>query len=90
MPVPKYHELFIPVLQTIKKLGGSASIAELNEEVTKNLNLTDEEISKPHDARQTELEYQLAWARSYLRFLAYFTTRSVVFGQLQQRAKKLM
>ena len=42
MTVPKHHELFNPVLQAIKRLGGSASIAELDEEVTKSLPLSDE------------------------------------------------
>lgn len=67
MPVPQYDKLFNPVLQALKKLGGSASIAELDEEVTKSLDLTPEEIAQPHDARQTKLQYRLAWARSYLK-----------------------
>lgn len=33
MPLPKYHELFNPVLTAITHLGDSASIAELDEEV---------------------------------------------------------
>ena len=67
MPVPRYRELLNPVLQAIKRLGGSASIDELDEEVTKSLPLTEKDIAEPHDARQTELEYQLAWARTYLK-----------------------
>ncbi len=67
MSLPKYHGLFNPLLEAIKKLGGSASISELDEEVTKNLHLTDEEISQPHDERRTELQYRLAWARTYLK-----------------------
>ncbi|HEX5506641.1 MAG TPA: restriction endonuclease [Thermomicrobiales bacterium] len=67
MPVPKYQEMFNPLLQAIKRLGGSATISELDEEVTKSLALTDEELAEPHDERQTELEYRLAWARTYLK-----------------------
>ncbi len=67
MSLPKYDSLFNPLLEAIKKLGGSASISELNEEVAKNLHLTDEEISQPHDERRTELQYRLAWARTYLK-----------------------
>ena len=37
MTIPKYYELFNPVLVAIKNLGGSALISELDEEVTKNL-----------------------------------------------------
>ncbi|HEX6479187.1 MAG TPA: winged helix-turn-helix domain-containing protein [Ktedonobacteraceae bacterium] len=67
MSLPKFYELFNPVLEAIKRLGGSASIAELDEEVTKKLHLTDKEIAEAHNERMTELEYRLAWARSYLK-----------------------
>jgi len=63
VPVPQYTALFNPVLEAIKKLGGSAAIAELDEEVTNNLRLTTEDIAEPHDDRKTELQYRLAWAR---------------------------
>lgn len=39
----------------------------MDEEVTRTLNLTEEDIARPHDQRQTELEYRLAWARTYLK-----------------------
>ncbi len=67
MAVPKHHELFNPVLRAIKTLGGSATIAELDEEATKRLRLTEDEIAEPHNERITELEYRLAWARTYLK-----------------------
>ena len=67
MSVPQYQNLFNPVLQALKTLGGSASIAELDEEVTRSLDLTPEEIAEPHDAGQTKLAYRLAWARTYLK-----------------------
>src|SRR5205085_8670035 len=67
MAIPKFDELFNPVLVAIKKLGGSASISELDEEVTKNLQLTDKDIAEAHNERMTELQYRLAWARSYLK-----------------------
>jgi restriction system protein len=67
MPVPKYHELLNPTLQAIKRLGGSASISELEEEITRSLSLNEEEIAERHNERMTTLEYRLAWARSYLK-----------------------
>ncbi len=65
--IPKYDELFNPLLITIKNLGGSALISELEEGVIKNLCLTEKEIAEPHNERQTKLQYRLAWARSYLK-----------------------
>ena len=66
MSIPRYY-VYNPLLEAIKKLGGSASISELNEEVTKYLQLTDEEIAERHNAQYTKLEYKLAWARTYLK-----------------------
>ncbi len=89
MSLPKYDSLFNPLLEAIKKLGGSASISELNEEVAKNLHLTDEEISQPHDERRTELQYRLAWARTYLKDTDAVDQRQVVrFVNEQGRVKK--
>jgi restriction system protein len=65
--MPRYLDLFNPTLAAIHRLGGSARIDELDDEITKNLDLSEQEIAKPHDDRTTELEYQLAWARSYLK-----------------------
>lgn len=67
MAIPKLDDLFNPLLEAIKQLGGSASIPELNEEVTKSLHLTEKEIAEPHNERYTKLQYRLAWARSYLK-----------------------
>ncbi len=67
MSIPRYDELFNPLLEAMKKLGGSASVSELNEEVTKSLNLTDEEVAEPRNERMTVLQYRLAWTRSYLK-----------------------
>jgi restriction system protein len=59
--------LYNPLLEAIKKLGGSASISELEEEVAKSLQLTEKEIADPHNAQYTKLEYRLACARTYLK-----------------------
>ena len=67
MAVPQFDALFNPILQAIKKLGGSASIAELDEEITNSVHLSDEDIAEPHGERGTELQYRLAWARTYLK-----------------------
>jgi restriction system protein len=67
MAIPPYTELLNPLLAALRRLGGSASIAELDEEVIKGLGLSEEEIATPHGQRDTEIEYRLAWARTYLK-----------------------
>lgn len=68
--VPKYYELFNPLLQALHDLGGSGSIEEIYETVVENSDLPDAVIDIPHDperSNQTELGYRLAWARTYLK-----------------------
>lgn len=69
MALPRYNDLFNPVIAALRKLGGSASISELNAEVISHLSLLESEITQPHSGRgtETELEYRLAWTRTYLK-----------------------
>jgi restriction system protein len=63
----KYDQLYNPLLQALRNLGGSANISEIDEEVAKILNLSDEAINDIHKGNRTKLSYRLAWARFYLR-----------------------
>jgi len=67
--VPSYDQLFNPTLRALRELGGSASITELSDRVINNLDLPVEVAERPHtgNRNQTELEYRLAWARTYLK-----------------------
>lgn len=63
----KFNELFKPTIDALKKLGGSGSINEIEEQVIELLSLTDEEINDIHDGNRSKLSYRLAWARTYLK-----------------------
>jgi restriction system protein len=68
--VPKYHELMNPLLRALHELGGSGSIEEINEAVISRLALPETILEIPHHpekSNQTEVEYRLAWARTYLK-----------------------
>ena len=67
MAVPKFDELFNPLLTAMHKLGGSASITEQVDEVLSILDLSEEDASHIHRGNTTKLEYRLAWARNYLK-----------------------
>lgn len=63
----KYDDLFNPTLAALKKLGGSGSIAEIEEEVVSILKLTDEQLNDIHRGNTSKFTYRLAWARNYLK-----------------------
>lgn len=63
----KYDDLFNPLLEAIHKLGGSASISEMENEVSEIMNLSEEAINEIHRESRTKLQYRLAWSRNYLK-----------------------
>ena len=68
--MPQYHDLMNPLLRALKDLGGSGSIEEISSRVLEYLDLPDDILNKLHDperSSQTEVEYRLAWARTYLK-----------------------
>ncbi|MEM9997987.1 MAG: restriction endonuclease [Bacteroidota bacterium] len=68
--VPQYHELMNPLLAALHELGGSGSISEINEAAIARLDVPDvilEVQHNPERSNQTEVEYRLAWARTYLK-----------------------
>ncbi len=67
MAVPKYDELFNPLLTALHQLGSSASIAELEQNVAQILDLSEKDLETPHNGNLTKFAYNLAWARTYLK-----------------------
>lgn len=67
--LPTIEKLFNPLLKAMQELGGSATIDEINEKVTESLNLPQEILDLPHgeERGRTEIEYRLAWTRTYLK-----------------------
>lgn len=68
--LPTFDKLMNPVIQVLKQLGGSGTVEEINNKVAEIAGLSDEQLEVPHDpdkGSQTEVEYRLAWARTYLK-----------------------
>ncbi len=68
--MPKYHELMNPLLEALHELGGSGSIEEIAQKVAELSDLPEDLLNIPHNpekSSQTEIEYRLAWARTYLK-----------------------
>jgi restriction system protein len=68
MKIPQYNEMFNPVLQALHELGGSGSIEEINNKVIELQNYPVDIVDILHgEGPTTEIEYRLAWARTYLK-----------------------
>jgi restriction system protein len=93
MAIPKYDDFFNPLLKAMHILGGSASIAEQEDNVASILKLSEKEIAEIHKDNRTKLSYRLAWARNYLkRFgLLYNSQRGVwALTSKGQKTKKVI
>ena len=100
--VPTYDELNWPALEALRRLGGSATIAEHLTQVIEDQNIPESISVIPHGkSGRSELEYRLAWARTALRRCGYVenSARGVwslteagehaTIGQLRQRINDL-
>lgn len=68
--IPAYHEYFNPILKALRLLGGSGSIEEIDSKATELMDLDEETLEKPHNpetGNATEVQYRLAWGRTYLK-----------------------
>ena len=66
--VPAQHEMMCELFQAMKELGGSGSLHEIDEKTIELLNISPEILEvKQSSSNKTEIEYRLAWTRSYLK-----------------------
>jgi restriction system protein len=67
--LPTYDEMLKPVVKALIELGGSGTIEEVNGKVVESLNLEDDVLQIPHGDNEglSEVEYRLAWSRTYLK-----------------------
>ena len=67
--IPRYGDLIVPTFSALKALGGSGNNDEILSQIIEDLHLADDVVDIPHKGHEsmTELSYQAAWARTYLR-----------------------
>jgi len=66
--IPTFDSMFIPTLKALQALGGSGTIEEIYEQVIQLLNIPDQILEITHgNTSQSEVEYRLAWSRTYLK-----------------------
>lgn len=89
MAIPKYDELFNPVLKALHNLGGSATNQELEDQVIEILQLPDEDVYERREGKsQTRLNYRIAWAKSYLKKTGYVDNTERGVWALTARGQK--
>ena len=67
--LPSFDELIIPTVKALIQLGGSGTVEEINSKVYEITKLPDDILQIPHGEEGTtnEVDYRLAWSRTYLK-----------------------
>jgi restriction system protein len=74
METPKYYEFMNPTLQALREGGGTLTNEEIVDAVVTRMQLPDEVLErKQHGHNLSEVEYRIAWAKSYLKQAGYLT-----------------
>ncbi len=87
--IPTYDSLMNPLLQSIRDLGGSATIEEINGKVSEVLGLTEEQVNFRHvRGRGSEVDYRLAWTRTYLKAYGLIDNSSRGVWSLTEKGRR--
>jgi restriction system protein len=75
MDTPKYYEFMNPILQALQESGGTLTNEEIVDVVARIMHLHNEimERRQAGHANMGEVEYRIAWAKSYLKHTGYLT-----------------
>jgi restriction system protein len=66
--LPKYDDFMLPTLQAIRDLGGSASIEEIQDQLTPSMGLTQQQLDTAYPkSGALVVPDRMSWARSYLK-----------------------
>lgn len=75
--VPPYQELLWPTVVALRSLGHTARLDEIDEKVVEQEGFSEDQLSVLHnEGPRSEIEYRLAWARTYLKGMGVLTNTS--------------
>lgn len=87
---PAYTYFFVPTLKALDELGGSGSNEEIYNRVITITQLSTDVINEMHNFTMTEIEYRLAWARTYLKNFGAIERSKQSIWSLTTKGKKML
>ena len=90
--IPSYDSFMNPVLLALKLLGGSGTNDEINNKVIETMGLSDSQLEVIHNEQrgsQSEVEYRLHWARTYLKKFGMLENSSRGVWALTPKARQI-
>jgi restriction system protein len=87
----QYTDLLNPVIEALKKLGGSGTIEEINNKVAEIENIPLDQLEVLHNPEKggvSEIEYRLMWTRTYLKQYGIIENSSRGVWSLTEKGSK--
>ncbi len=89
MDIKKHYNYYEHIIEALKKTGGSASNEEILENVILSTGITEEETEVLHSGGpRTEIDHQIAWAKTYLKHAGYVNNSSRGVWSLTEKGSK--
>jgi restriction system protein len=88
--LPKYQELIQPLLRSLASKSSALENSEIAAFVAHELGLTQEQASRIHSGKRTELEYRLAWARTKAKANGWIKSRQRENWELTELGKRVV
>jgi len=77
MDISKHYNFYEYVIESLKSLGGSGRNEEILEKIIELAKLNDDEVERLHaGGPRTVVDYQVAWAKTYLKVNGYIESSS--------------
>lgn len=90
LEVPAYNDMMCELFQAMKELGGSGTIREIDDKTIEILDLAPEVQEIMHgNSSKTEVEYRLAWTRTYMKKVGILQNSSRGVWSLTTKGREL-
>ena len=87
LEVPTYNNMMCELFQAMKELGGSGTIREIDDKTIEILGVPIEVQEIMHgSSSKTEIEYRLAWTRTYMKKVGILENSSLLWDEPYKRA----
>lgn len=64
--LPMHVQLFLPILEALRELGGSATPSELKDKLIESLDVSEEELEEKYKSGVSKIDNQISWSKIYL------------------------
>jgi len=87
--VPMHVQFFLPILESLQSLGGSASPSELKDALIGMMDISEEELEEKLKSGVTRIDNQISWNKIYLTKGGFIDTSDPDVWSLTEEGLKM-